>query len=48
MSLILTTYNAENNLKKTLDSIENQDYFDIEVIIKDGNSNDSTWEIIQE
>lgn len=48
VSLILTTYNAENNLKKTLDSIEKQDYFDIEVIIKDGNSNDSTWEIIQE
>lgn len=48
VSLILTTYNAENNLQKTLDSIEKQDYSNVEVIIKDGNSNDSTWKIIQE
>lgn len=48
VSLILTTYNAEKYLQKTLDSIEKQDYSNVEVIIKDGNSNDSTWKIIQE
>ena len=48
VSLILTTYNAENNLQKTLDSIEKQDYANIEVIIKDGGSTDSTLDIISE
>ena len=35
-SLILTTYNCEANLKRTLESIEAQDYDNIEVCIKDG------------
>lgn len=46
VSLILTTYNSENNLKYTLDSIEMQDYENIEVVIKDGGSTDSTVDII--
>lgn len=48
VSLILTTYNNEDNLKKTLESIESQDYPMIEVNIKDGGSTDHTLDIIRE
>lgn len=48
VSLILTTYNCKDNLNITLNSIEKQDYPNIEVIIKDGNSHDGTLEIIKE
>ena len=44
----MTTYNCKDNLKKTLNSIEEQDYPNIEVIIKDGRSKDGTVEIIKE
>lgn len=47
VSLILTTYNSAENLKKTLESIEEQDYEDIEIVIKDGLSTDGTLEVIQ-
>lgn len=47
VSLILTTYNCKANLKTTLDSIDSQDYKDIEVVIKDGVSTDGTLEIIR-
>lgn len=48
VSLILTTYNCADNLKTTLKSIENQNYADIEVVIKDGMSTDETLNIIKE
>ena len=48
VSLILTTYNCKDNLIKTLKSIEDQDYPNIEVVIKDGGSTDGTLEIIKE
>lgn len=48
VSLILTTYNCREDLKKTLKSIEIQDYPDIEVCIADGCSTDGTIEVIQE
>lgn len=48
VSLILTTFNSADNLKKTLQSIEKQDYLNIEVIIKDGGSTDGTLEVIKE
>ena len=48
VSLVLTTYNSGVNLENTLRSIENQDYANIEVIIKDGESTDSTLDIISE
>ena len=48
VSLILTTYDSEQNLGKTLESIEKQDYPAIEVVIKDGGSSDSTLSIIKE
>ena len=47
VSLILTTYNCKDNLVKTLKSIEKQDYPNIEVVIKDGDSSDGTLEIIK-
>lgn len=48
VSLILTTYNSAENLPHTLKSIEKQDYPQIEVVIKDGGSEDNTLEIIKE
>ncbi len=47
VSLILTTYNSEQHLPKTLKSIEMQSYPAIEVIIKDGVSTDGTIDIIK-
>lgn len=48
VSLILTTYNSEKYLPITLKSIEEQDYPNIEVIIKDGGSSDRTLDIIED
>lgn len=48
VSLILTTFNCADNLKKTLNSIEKQDYPDVEVNIKDGGSTDDTLKYIRE
>ena len=48
VSLILTTYNCADNLKRTLKSIEEQDYPDIEVVIKDGGSTDGTVDVIRD
>lgn len=47
VSLILTTFNCGTNLQKTLSSIEDQDYPNIEVVIKDGKSIDNTIAIIK-
>lgn len=47
VSLILTTFNCADNLKKTLNSIEEQDYPDVEVNIKDGGSTDDTLKLIK-
>lgn len=48
VSLILTTFNCSQNLVKTLESIESQDYPNIEVVIKDGGSTDETINIIEQ
>ena len=48
VSLILTTYNSKENLRKTLESIKNQDYPNLEVVIKDGGSTDGTLDVIRE
>lgn len=48
VSLILTTFNCKDNLKITLESIESQDYPNLEVVIKDGGSSDGTVGIIKE
>lgn len=47
VSLILTTFNNQENLPKTLESIEMQDYPLIEIVIKDGGSKDDTISIIE-
>ena len=48
VSLILTTYNCAANLKTTLRSIENQNYSNMEIVIKDGMSTDETLNIIKQ
>ncbi len=48
VSLILTTYNCKDNLLKTIKSIEEQDYPNIEVCISDSCSTDGTLEVIKE
>lgn len=48
VSLLVTTYNAKDNLKITLESIEQQDYPAVEVIIVDGQSTDGTLDLIRE
>lgn len=48
VSLLLTTYNSESVIRKTLDSIDKQDYPDIEICVADSCSTDSTLDIINE
>lgn len=48
VSLLLTTYNSEAVIAKTLDSIEAQDYPKIQICIADSCSTDRTMEIIEE
>ncbi len=48
VSLILTSFNCKVNIKRTLDSIEAQDYPDIEVIIIDGGSTDGTVDCVKQ
>ncbi len=48
LSIIIVTYNAEQNIKKTLDSIIKQKNNWMELIIIDGKSTDSTLDICKE
>lgn len=47
ISIITITYNSEKNLQDAITSIKNQTYSNIEYIIIDGNSSDSTVDIIK-
>ena len=47
ISIITITYNSEKTLRDTIESVLSQSYKDIEYIIVDGKSKDSTCEIIQ-
>lgn len=47
-SILLLTYNQEKFIADALNSILDQDYENIEIIISDDNSQDKTWQIIQE
>lgn len=48
VSLLVTVYNAEENLAVTLQSIEEQDYQNIEVVIVDGGSTDGTLDLVRQ
>ncbi len=47
VSIITVTFNSQETLQDTIDSIVAQDYADIEHILVDGNSSDKTLEIIK-
>ena len=47
VSFVLTTYNSIDNFTSTIDSILSQDYKNIEIIVKDGQSTDGTLEQIE-
>ncbi len=46
-SVLLLTYNQERFIQDALNSILNQDYENLEIIVSDDNSRDGTWESIQ-
>ena len=48
ITLLIPVYNSEKTIKATIRSIQNQNMSDIEIIIIDDNSNDSSIHIIEE
>lgn len=48
ISIITVSYNSAATIKDTIESIESQDYSNIEYIIVDGGSKDGTLDIIEE
>lgn len=48
ISVITITYNSEKTLRDTIDSVLGQTYGDVEYIIVDGKSKDSTCDIVRE
>lgn len=48
ISVITATYNSAQTLEDTINSLNNQDYPDIEYIIVDGVSTDSTLKIVEQ
>ena len=45
VSIIMSVYNSENTLEKCLDSIVNQSYKNVELLLNDDSSTDSTYNI---
>ena len=48
VSIIMSTYNAENSLAKSLDSVINQTYENIEILIMDDCSDDLSYQILKD
>jgi glycosyltransferase involved in cell wall biosynthesis len=48
VTICIPAYNAEATIKETLDSLLNQTYKDIEIVVSDNHSNDRTVEIVKE
>lgn len=48
VSIMMMTFNSKEDVENTLNSIEMQDYPDIEVVIADGGSTDGTLDVIAE
>ena len=48
VSVILAVYNVEKYIRQTLDSVINQTFKDIEIIIVDNKSTDKTLDIVNE
>lgn len=48
ISVIVPIYNAENNIKRCIESVLNQDYFDFELLLIDDGSKDESLTIIQD
>lgn len=48
ISIIIPSYNEENNISRCLDSVLNQTFTDFEVLCVDDGSSDSTFEIIKQ
>lgn len=48
VQVLLSTYNGEKYIREQLDSIINQDYKNISILIRDDGSTDNTLEIIRE
>ena len=48
VSIILAVYNVEKYIRQTLDSVINQTFKDIEIIVVDNKSTDKTLDIVNE
>ena len=48
VAVIMSTYNGERFIKEQLDSILNQTYKNIEIVVRDDGSKDGTIEIVKE
>lgn len=48
ISILLSVYNDDNNIKKSIDSILSQSYKNIELLVIDDCSTDKTYEILKE